>query len=95
MISNFDVSTVSAGTPEGTAVPANSFRFSSEVYDAELDIVYYNYRHSTPPPSAASSPATQSRNKAEETSMHFVRIVLFPRTIQWDCCLCGYQSSAQ
>ncbi len=39
---------VSAGTPSGSAVPANPFQFSSEVYDSELDLVYYNYRHYSP-----------------------------------------------
>ena len=39
---------VSAGTPSGSAVPANPFQFSSEVYDEELGLVYYNYRHYSP-----------------------------------------------
>ena len=39
---------VSAGTPSGSAVPANPFQFSSEVYDDELGLVYYNYRHYSP-----------------------------------------------
>ena len=39
---------VSAGTPSGSAVPANPFQWSSEVYDSELDLVYYNYRHYSP-----------------------------------------------
>ncbi len=39
---------VSAGTPSGTAVPANSLQWSSEIYDSELDLVYYNYRHYSP-----------------------------------------------
>ena len=39
---------VTAGTPAGTAVPANPFQWSSEVYDSELDLVYYNYRHYSP-----------------------------------------------
>ena len=39
---------VSAGTPAGTAVPANPFQWSSEVYDSELGLVYYNYRHYSP-----------------------------------------------
>ena len=36
---------VTAGTPSGLAVPANPLQWSSEVYDSELDLVYYNYRH--------------------------------------------------
>ena len=39
---------VTAGTPSGSAVPANPFQFSSEVYDSELGLVYYNYRHYSP-----------------------------------------------
>ena len=39
---------VSAGTPSGSAVPATPFQFSSEVYDSELGLVYYNYRHYSP-----------------------------------------------
>ena len=39
---------VTTGTPSGSAVPANPFRFSSEFYDSELDLVYYNYRHYSP-----------------------------------------------
>ncbi len=39
---------VTAGTPSGTAVPANPLQWSSEVYDSELDLVYYNYRHYSP-----------------------------------------------
>ncbi len=39
---------VTAGTPSGSAVPANPFRFSSEFYDSELGLVYYNYRHYSP-----------------------------------------------
>ena len=39
---------VSAGTPSGSAAPANPFQWSSEVYDSELDLVYYNYRHYSP-----------------------------------------------
>ncbi len=39
---------VSAGTPSGTAVPANPLQWSSEIYDSELDLVYYNYRHYSP-----------------------------------------------
>ena len=29
-------------------VALNPFRFSSEYYDSELDLVYYNYRHYSP-----------------------------------------------
>ena len=29
-------------------VSLNPFRFSSEYYDSELDLVYYNYRHYSP-----------------------------------------------
>ena len=39
---------VTAGTPSGLAVPANPLQWSSEVYDSELDLVYYNYRHYSP-----------------------------------------------
>ena len=39
---------VTAGTPSGSAAPANPFQFSSEVYDDELGLVYYNYRHYSP-----------------------------------------------
>ena len=39
---------VSAGTPSGSAVPANPLQWSSEIYDSELDLVYYNYRHYSP-----------------------------------------------
>ncbi|MGN0835025.1 MAG: RHS repeat domain-containing protein [Candidatus Spyradosoma sp.] len=39
---------VSAGTPSGAAAPANPFQFSSEFYDSELGLVYYNYRHYSP-----------------------------------------------
>ena len=39
---------VSAGTPSGSAAPANPFQWSSEVYDDELGLVYYNYRHYSP-----------------------------------------------
>ena len=39
---------VSAGTSSGSAAPANPFQWSSEFYDAELDLVYYNYRHYSP-----------------------------------------------
>lgn len=39
---------VTAGTPSGSAVPANPFQWPSEVYDAELGLVYYNYRHYSP-----------------------------------------------
>jgi len=30
------------------AIAANPFRFSSEFYDAELDLIYYNFRHYSP-----------------------------------------------
>ena len=36
---------VSAGTPSGSAVPANPLQWSSEIHDSELDLIYYNYRH--------------------------------------------------
>ena len=39
---------VSAGTPSGSAVPANPLQWSSEICDSELDLVYYNYRHYSP-----------------------------------------------
>ena len=39
---------VSAGTPSGTAVPANPLQWSSEICDSELNLVYYNYRHYSP-----------------------------------------------
>ncbi|MGF0069809.1 RHS repeat-associated core domain-containing protein, partial [Candidatus Spyradosoma sp. SGI.093] len=39
---------VTAGTPSASAVPANQFQFSSEFYDSELGLVYYNYRHYSP-----------------------------------------------
>ena len=39
---------VSSGTPSGSAVPANPLQWSSEIYDSELDLVYYNYRHYSP-----------------------------------------------
>ena len=39
---------VSAGTPSGSAVPANPLQWASEIYDSELDLVYYNYRHYSP-----------------------------------------------
>ncbi|MGN0834757.1 MAG: RHS repeat-associated core domain-containing protein [Candidatus Spyradosoma sp.] len=39
---------VAAGTPSGAAVPANPFQWSSEFYDSELGLVYYNYRHYSP-----------------------------------------------
>ena len=39
---------VSAGTPSGAAVPANPLQWSSEIYDSELDLVYYNHRHYSP-----------------------------------------------
>ncbi|MGN0883956.1 MAG: RHS repeat domain-containing protein, partial [Candidatus Spyradosoma sp.] len=39
---------VTTGTPSGASVPANPFQWSSEVYDSELDLVYYNYRHYSP-----------------------------------------------
>ncbi|MGF0069413.1 RHS repeat domain-containing protein [Candidatus Spyradosoma sp. SGI.093] len=39
---------VSAGTPSGSAAPDNPFQWSSEVYDDELGLVYYNYRHYSP-----------------------------------------------
>ena len=29
-------------------IAANPFRFSSEFYDPELDLIYYNYRHYSP-----------------------------------------------
>ena len=35
--------------PAGTfSAPENPFRFSSEFYDSELDLVYYNFRHYSP-----------------------------------------------
>ena len=37
-----------AGTSSGSAVPANPLQWSSEIYDSELDLVYYNYRHYSP-----------------------------------------------
>ena len=39
---------VTAGTPSGSAVPANPLQWSSEIYDDELGLVYYNYRHYSP-----------------------------------------------
>ncbi len=39
---------VSAASPAGTTVPANPLQWSSEIYDSELDLVYYNYRHYSP-----------------------------------------------
>ena len=39
---------VSAASPSGSAVPANPLQWSSEIYDSELDLVYYNYRHYSP-----------------------------------------------
>ena len=33
------------GTPIASAPTKNPYRFSSEVYDDKLDLVYYNYRH--------------------------------------------------
>ena len=33
------------GTPTAIAPSENPYRFSSEVYDDKLDLVYYNYRH--------------------------------------------------
>ncbi|MGN0885218.1 MAG: RHS repeat domain-containing protein [Candidatus Spyradosoma sp.] len=39
---------VTAGTPADAVAPANPFQWSSEVYDSELDLVYYNYRHYSP-----------------------------------------------
>ena len=30
------------------SAPENPFRFSSEFYDSELDLVYYNFRHYSP-----------------------------------------------
>ena len=37
-----------AGTSSGSVVPANPLQWSSEIYDSELDLVYYNYRHYSP-----------------------------------------------
>ena len=35
--------------PAGTlSAPENPFRFSSEFYDSELDLIYYNFRHYSP-----------------------------------------------
>ena len=39
---------VSAASPSGSAVPANPLQWSSEIYDSELDLIYYNYRHYSP-----------------------------------------------
>ena len=39
---------VTETVPADSAVPANPFQWSSEVYDSELDLVYYNYRHYSP-----------------------------------------------
>ena len=39
---------VTAGTPSGSAVPANPLQWSSEIHDSELDLIYYNYRHYSP-----------------------------------------------
>ncbi|MBQ9759548.1 MAG: RHS repeat-associated core domain-containing protein, partial [Opitutales bacterium] len=39
---------VSAGTPSGSAVPANPLQWSSEIHDSELDLIYYNFRHYSP-----------------------------------------------
>ena len=39
---------VTAGPPADAVAPANPFQWSSEVYDSELDLVYYNYRHYSP-----------------------------------------------
>ncbi len=36
------------GSPIASAPSENPYRFSSEVYDDKLDLVYYNYRHYNP-----------------------------------------------
>ena len=39
---------VTETVPADAVAPANPFQWSSEVYDSELDLVYYNYRHYSP-----------------------------------------------
>ncbi|MGL4854373.1 MAG: RHS repeat-associated core domain-containing protein, partial [Lentisphaeria bacterium] len=50
LIANYQYSTFGAVVSEtfGSENFTNPFQFSSEYYDSELNLVYYNYRHYNP-----------------------------------------------